>query len=93
MYDTLQGQILFQNLMLGNIIQKSQSISKAKEIAAPALGFAPLVFQGKQGTMPAQPARGFLNDITSHLLKELIIKWAKFVNNSKSYKFGTILNF
>ena len=63
-----------------------------EEIAAPALGFAPLVFQGKQGTMPAQPVRGFLNDTTSHLLKELMIKWAKFVNNSISYNFGDMLN-
>jgi len=37
-----------------------------------------------------EPVRGFLNDTTSHLLKELIIKWAKFVNNSKSYKFGAM---
>ena len=42
--------------------------------------------------LPAQPVRGFLNDTTSHLLKELIIKWAKFVNNSISYNFGKMLN-
>jgi hypothetical protein len=37
-----------------------------------------------------EPAMGYTRDITSHLLKELIIKWAKFVNYSKSYNFGTM---
>jgi hypothetical protein len=65
----------------------------SEEIAAPALGFTPLVFQGKQGTMPATPPRGFLNDITSHFLTQIVTKWTKFENYSKPYNFGTTPNF
>ena len=64
-------------------------ISRGEKIASPALGLAPLDFQGNQGTMPARPPRGFLNNITSHLFRKLSGKCMKFINKDKSYNFGT----
>ncbi|MBA7692698.1 hypothetical protein ES703_101265 [subsurface metagenome] len=59
--------------LLGNIVQKTQSIPPARKLLLPLSGSLSPIYRGvkelgNRRTVPAHPARGFLNDITSQYI-------------------------
>jgi len=75
--------------MLGNIIQKSQSISPARKSLLPLSLSLFMISRGNHKSMPTQVPRGFLNNITSHLFQKSSGKCMRFLNKDKLYNFGT----
>jgi hypothetical protein len=57
--------------LLGNIIQKTQSISPARKSLLPLSLSLFMIFLENHKSVPAQVSRGFLNNITSHFFRML----------------------
>lgn len=73
--------------LLGNIIQKTQSISPARKSLLPFSLSLFMIFFENHKSMPAQVPRGFLNNIASHLFQAISGKSFEFLPKRQSDDF------